>query len=192
MKRLITTAAIAMLSAVGAYAQGTIVFANGTSSLVVWDAALGGGAIPATAGIKVGLYYNGTGGFVLVPKGVNPYPPYLGTTSTGATNTAVNGRFNAGTLAVPGLAGGATGTFQVRAWSGGFESYEAAVAGGAQYLASTADFLNGSGGPTADPNAPPIPAATLSGFTGLVVPEPSTIALAALGLGAMCLIRRRK
>jgi hypothetical protein len=188
MKRLIITVAALAISTVGAFAQGTIVFANGATSLVIWGTGLGvnpGGPITGAEGIKVGLYYNGASGYTLVSP-----TPYVGTTSQGTTNAAFNGRFNAGTVSVPGLASGATGTFQVRAWSGNFANYEAAVSGGAAFAALSAAFQNGSGGPAA-PN-PDIPAATLSGFTGMVVPEPATIALAALGLGALLAIRRRK
>jgi hypothetical protein len=182
MKRLIITAAALAISTVGALAQGTIVFANANTALVVWGQGLPfSGPVAATEGVKVGLYYNGA---LVSPT------PYVGTLSTGATNTGFNGRFNAGQVTVPGLASGATGTFQVRAWSGNFASYEAAVTGGSLYTAISADFQNGSGGPV--PGNPDIPAATLTGFTGMVIPEPSTIALAALGLGALLAFRRRR
>jgi len=121
------TAALA-ISVSGAFAQGTITFNNGTANVINWAVPGKTGAVPATDGIKVGLYYQGASGFTLVSP-----TPYLGTLSSGATNTAVNGRWNVGTVTVAGLTAGQTGTFQVRAWSGGFASYEAAVAGGALY-----------------------------------------------------------
>jgi len=199
MKRLMITAALAM-SVAGAFAQGTITFNNGATTTIVWGptpgqipgGAVRGAAIEGSYGIKVGLFYN-TGGttFTLVSP-----TPYLGTTSSGATNAAFNGRFNAGTVTVQGLVAGQSGNFQVRAWQGSFASYDAANAAGG-YVGSSATFSNPSGGAIDPGTGIPGAAASLSGFTSgfgvvSVIPEPSTLVLAGLGIGALALIRRRK
>jgi hypothetical protein len=200
MKRLLMTAALAV-SVVGAYAQGTITFSYSGASPFTWNAPGSGktGPVLAAEGVRVGLYYKDSATtYKLVG---NPW--YLGTLSTGNTNNNFGGKWNAGDVTVDGLVAGQTGTFQVRAWSGGFASYEAAVAGGALYgtgpgaTSLAVDFQNPSGG-AIDPGTgiAGLPA-SLSGFpggqtVGLLVPEPSTYALAGLGLGALFLIRRRK
>jgi len=192
------TAALA-ISVCGVLAQGTITFNNGTANPVTWGAETGNsGAVAGAQGIKVGLYYLSSGTYTLVSP-----TPYLGTLSSGATNAGVNGRWNVGTVTIPGLVAGQTGTFQVRAWSGNFATFEAARAGGAAfgtgdgYTAEALTFQNPSGG-AVDPvtgiaGAP----AGLTGFpagqtVGVPVPEPATYALAGLGLGALLLMRRRK
>lgn len=198
MKRIIIAAALAA-SLSGAYAQGTITFNNGSTSLITWGTtglpagAVAGASIDASFGIKVGLFYNSSGStFTLVSP-----TPYLGTLSSGATNAAVAGRWNAGTVTVTGLTAGQSGSFQVRAWSSAFASYDAAKTAGGPTGAS-ATFTNPSGGAVDPGTGTTGPAASLSGFTsgftvsGAVIPEPSTVALAGLGLGALLLIRRRK
>jgi hypothetical protein len=201
MKRLMMTAALA-ISACGVFAQGTITWNNGPANAISWAAGLPfTGPVAGAQGIKVGLYYNGASGYTLVSS-----TPYLGTLSSGATNVNVNGRWNTGAaVAVPGLPAGQTGTFQVRAWSGDFASYEAAVAGNALYGAGPGasveaiTFQNATGG-VVDPvsgipgaaAALALPAGQTVGTLGGVIPEPSTYALAGLGLGALLLMRRRK
>jgi hypothetical protein len=191
MKRLLLLAALAA-SASGVFAQGTISFISPSGMFVTWDGigtpAAAGTRISAAYGVRVGLYYNNT----LVSSLAQ-----VGTSSTGTTNAAFDGRFGTTvTATIPGLAPGATGTsFQVKAWSGNFATYDDAKAGGALYTGESAQFSNVAGGGvdpvTGGDNLP----AALSGFTGMTVtgiPEPSTIALAALGLGGLLALRRRK
>ena len=105
----------------------------------------------------------------------------------------IPGIFSAGTrttgCATPGRV---NALFQVRAWSAGFLSYEAAIASGdpTKFAGKSKVFENA----TDDPNKPPptLPAA-LTGFTsfGVVpIPEPSTILLGILGAGVLLLRRR--
>lgn len=193
MKKFATIAAL-MAAAAGAFAQGQVDFKI-TTALVTWGPGGAGAAgtfIDASAGVKVGLYYNGTL--------VSTQFPIVGTSSSGVANAAFNGKFtgNPSVITVNGLVAGQSGPFEVKAWSGAFTSYELAQAGGAAYLGTSGVFQNPSGG-AIDPGTglPGLPA-PLSGFTGMavgagtVIPEPSTMALAGLGLGALLLIRRRK
>jgi len=83
---------------------------------------------------------------------------------------------------------GATVTVQVRAWFGNYSTYEAARTAGAAIGKSNMVQLTTTTGAT-DNNVPAL--VGLSGFA-VVIPEPSSIALGLLGLGAVALIRRRK
>lgn len=196
MKRLTLLAVAFALSTLGAFAQGTITFANVVTlnpiPYVLWGANAGpnvaGTRVAAAGDIKVGLYYQNA----LVGAPVN-----VGRSSTGTINAAFDGRFNGPGLTIPGLAAGQSGSFIVKAWSGNFASYEAAFAGGAQYGAVSGEFTNPTGGvPDPVTGVPGLPA-SLTGFTSplavnVLIPEPSTYALAGLGLAALFLIRSRK
>jgi len=114
----------------------------------------------------------------------------------GTTNLFSAGIFLGGTRDYAGFPAGTAAAFQVRAWltpSGTFGTYESALAadnGTGQFGQSIVMQINPAVAPT------PIPtmlAAGLQAFTiDTVVPEPSSIALGLLGLGAIALFRRRK
>lgn len=199
MKRLTLLAVAFALSTIGAFAQGTLTFANVVTlnpiPYVVWGSDAGAGnvagtRISAAGDVKVGLYYNDA----LVSAPVN-----IGRSSTGTINAAFDGRFNGPGVTIPGLAAGQSGTFVVKAWSGSFTTYELAAEGGALYGGVSTPFSNPTGGvPDPVTGVPGLPA-SLTGFTSplsvnalVPIPEPSTFALAGLGLGALLLIRRRK
>jgi len=101
----------------------------------------------------------------------------------------VPGFFDGGVGVVPGVAGGATATFQLLAFVGTDPTVASAV------KSATWTQATGSWDPTVVPPPPPPTTPQLNvpaGITvGAAVPEPSTIALGLLGLGAL-LIRRRK
>jgi hypothetical protein len=178
-KLLILT--VCALSAVGALAQGTVNFAS-TGAQIFFDAANGGAAVPANA-FTVGLYYGVTG---------TTDPATLALLSTRATGP-VAGRFLGGTVTTPTTtAPGAAAVFEVRAWSTGYASYEAASASGLStvFVGRSGLFNTTTGNPTSVPPGTPA-ALTFSNVAVSPVPEPSTIALGLLGLGAL-LIRRRK
>jgi len=99
------------------------------------------------------------------------------------------GYFQGGVKALQGFAGGSRPFFQVRVWDNRTgSSFDTA-------LNRNASGVLQFSGPLGDPGAsPPTTPATLAGlqsFSLVVVPEPSTIALAILGAGAL-LLRRRK
>lgn len=210
-KALFVLAAVAM--AAPAFAQGTIVFANrniptatgtgggngnGTYNVPIWefDSApgiqIGNGAGDLAGGVTVGLFKaDGT---------------LLGSS---LLRTDANSQFFATgsqTLAVTGVDPGATASLVVRAWQGsatGLGTLDEARLAGRQYMDETTDarnaFTSRPLGGTPPAGGLPITPPGMTGWgpednTGLeltVVPEPSTIALGALGIGAL-LLRRRK
>jgi hypothetical protein len=98
--------------------------------------------------------------------------------------------------------GGAV-TIQLRAWWAGaggnqFTTYEAAYAAGQGGLAtmrlggSALVLLNSTGNPTSQPPGTPVGLTGLAGFQLAVVPEPSSFALAGLGMASLLIFRRRK
>lgn len=95
-----------------------------------------------------------------------------GSTFRGAAGSAGAGYFNGQTVTVPGVASGADATVLLRVTGPGsvtdFGPYPVTLGGGV--------------------NPPPN---LQLGTANLVVPEPTTLALAALGLGALLAIRRR-
>ena len=198
MKNLLLLLAVTAIPSVSLKAQGTVNFANSDTTRVRFSTNAGAtsGNIPvgSTAWVA-GLYWGPLG---TAEGSLN----LLGTTMTWQP---ISGVFNGGTLTVPSTPGGTRITFQVRAWSAGYASYEtaaAALAAGNQsvlvgkMLGLGTVTLGGQGTPAALPgglvNSPTPTDTPMTGFTVVGVPEPSTIALGLLGLGAIALFRRRK
>jgi hypothetical protein len=183
MRKLILIAT-AMLTALGAYAQGTVNFANNATTLVI-DSRDG---MPVTSadGIRAALYWaplSDPGNFTQLGASVLvqaiPNAAFLGIYNGGARTTG------------DATAAGGAAWFEVRAWSMAFADYAAALAGSGLAGNSGAFMVTTGGGGT-----PPAPAANLvgNGLQGfsVVVPEPSVVALGLLGAGALLLLRRRK
>jgi len=192
MKKTLLTLGLIGVAA-SSFAQGTINFVNNNTALITTNVNgnSGSAAISTTSGIRVGLYGgdNGAGSSTLQLLGFTTISP-------------VAGRFNANALTNTFIsAAGGLGTFQVRAWSGGFASYEAAFAAA---QGDTSILIGASGvwsQDTGNNTAVPAEAATpmvlgAGGFTGVVMttvtPEPGTIALGVLGVGSLLALRRRK
>jgi hypothetical protein len=187
-KALFVLAVVAMGTA--AFAQGTINFQNrnipkaagdGTTYnvplFIFGSSTVGAGTLPG--GTKAALYKSdGAGGLT-----------QLAITSL-RTDTPANAAFfqTPVTDIDTGLPAGSTATFTIRAWDGA--SFKAGTQFGEWTF--TSKPLGGAGSP---PSTPPGPTGwgseTGSGFQLELVPEPSTIALGALGIGAL-LLRRRK
>jgi hypothetical protein len=179
MKKLLILSACVLATA-GALAQGTVNFANTPTTLIT---SLSTGLGVPTGSMTVGLYYGVVG----------TTDPTIMTLLKTTGIAPVLGRYTGGTVTTPATtAGGAAAVFEVRAWSGAYASYEAAVAAGNSIvgrsgLVNVAVTGNPAGVPPTAPAGLGAPAFTVAN----VVPEPSTIALGLLGLGAL-LIRRRK
>jgi len=215
MKKLIVICA-AVIAAATTYGQGTVTFANLTPTATTYHVTtnrnLTGPASGDASGAGQFIYGFFTG------TGVNP----LTFTPQGyATNGSLSGRFaNTPLVTIDAGAPSTSVSFQIRGWSAALGNDWATVSTkiqnnwyGAANPTATVDIGTtpryfgystiGSttlGGTT---DGGPIPAGTLFGsgtgnITGFVlneirpVPEPSTIALGALGLMGVLFIRRRK
>jgi hypothetical protein len=179
-----------LLVAVGAFAQGSVNFAGKVAG--VYDAPVSyGGALASGPAYMVQLYAGASAGGLAAVGAAVPL-------RTGAAAGYWTG--SARTIPASAIAADGTSQVQVRAW---------AVAAGATYEAASASgggFGSGNTVPIKPTNAPDVPA-NLVGLTGfsisnlaggpgpgpgpVVTPEPSTIALGALG-GLALLLRRRK
>jgi hypothetical protein len=185
MKKLIITASL-MIAAAASFGQGQVIFANnaGTSITNI----LTGIATPGTSAqddAQVGLYVGNVGDAVGSLQ-----------LSGSTTNVFSAGRFSGGTRTLTGFTG--TVQLQVRAWLATtvYPSYEAALAAA---LGGDASVVLGVSAPFsfATTQSPTLPNSIAgNGLTAIVlapvVPEPSSIALGLLGLGAVALFRRRK
>ena len=199
MKKLLLLATL-LGTAASALAQGNVSFRNNASTsfyIYTNDAvrslnavAITNRLMSGTSAYRIGLYA----------------APTTGATSNSLTlvglatnNAALAGRFlGPSPYVLTGYAPGTPITFQIRAWSfAGGLTFEAAQA------ASQLDPLNIALGAsdlgTVTPSDAASPVALLFGATPLVsgfevkpVPEPSSIALGLLGLGAIALFRRKK
>jgi hypothetical protein len=187
MKKLILCAAL--MAAVGsAFGQGQVGFANNApqriTNSVTGIAAVGGSAQDDT---QVGLYVGNVGDAVSSLQMIG-----------NVTNCFAGGLYNGGTRTLAGWTG--TVQLQVRSWlaSTVYLSYEAAYAGALGGDGSV--FLGVSAPQNYTLSVAPSPVISLGNSGGLtsitinpvIVPEPSSIALGLLGLGAVALFRRRK
>jgi len=193
MKKLL--AAIAILAvAVTTYGQGRVNFSNGSTTAITTNNLAGTtGQISGAGNFYFGLYMG--------PSGSTEGSLQLVIL---ATNTALAGRLSGGNPApLPGGYGdGSIATplvYQIRGWSSfAGLSYEAAQSyNGSAGVAYTGKSALGSVTPTTSPTAAAVLFGTGAGNVGGFelappVPEPSSIALGLLGLGAVALIRRRK
>lgn len=196
MKKLIVIGMLMACAAVSAFAQGTVVFQNTSTTLMRYDASVGGGlgGTPvATGTMRVELRWGvqGTAEALLVRLGSGGVDPSLG--ATVLVNPA--GRYLGGNKTTgPGTAPGGTATFQARAWSAAFNTYEEAVTqGNSTHFAGKSALFNSLTGGAGNPPGTPVNLAPLIPvFTITQVPEPSVIALGILGIGSVLLFRRRK
>ncbi len=188
MKKLLFTFAL-MVACIGVQAQGTITF-NSSGPLKISNAPPSALAGQGAAGATVALYFS---------TDTNAPRSALAISTAMITNTlsgANAGLFIGGTRALPGVAGAQIILAQIRAWTGAFATYEdalaAAMVDGVTHIGESQLFtlqLGGNGFPTASLTAP----GKLNQFNiAPLVPEPSSIALGLLGLGAIALFRRRK
>lgn len=191
MKKLILTASL-MVVAVAAFGQGQLIM-NNNSATRLWEDRNNDGT---TNGPTDSLWAGGPTSQVAVYglAGSDQPAGSLVLQTTAQTNLFAAGLFAGGTrtLAIP--AGPAS--VQVRAWSGSFPNYEAARAaalgGDLTVRTGSSSVLNITlllPGPTP---ANGLVGAGLTSFGVAPVPEPSSIALGLLGLGAIVLFRRRK
>ena len=179
-----------------ALAQGNVSFRNNAStSFYIWTnnyPGTGLGLMSGTSAYRIGLY---------AAPGTGASAQSLTLIGLATNNAALPGRFlGPSPYVLPnGYSAGTPITFQIRAWSfAGGMSYEEALVGG---VVNPLDIALGQSAlGTVTPSDAASPVALLFGTTpgllqqGFVIgaPEPSSIALGLLGLGAMALFRRKK
>jgi hypothetical protein len=187
MKKILLTS-IAITCSFAAFGQGFVNFENfNTESTVNF----GPHFTPAplgNPGFTVALlWYNGTSF-----QNIDTFQS--STANVGAANP---GYFIAGTVTIPTYT--STGTFEVQGWyntAGNYATYAAATAAatGTTYAGTTAAFTATEGQTPTTPTD--IANFNPGGWNGNLsmtpVPEPTTIALGALGGAALLLFRRRK
>jgi hypothetical protein len=186
MKRFVITMAL-IASATFAYGQGTIAFLNGPTAVF----RMAGTTVAVPTAVNSQLTYGIFVGATADSLSATPAGP----TATGSTTAA--GRMT-GVPALYALEGHAPGTVlfaQVRAWESRFGADWAAAKAQGQYYGETdvrqLEPLASASGPGTviwqSSNVSP------NRFLPMqIVPEPSTIALAILGLGSLLLFRRKK
>jgi hypothetical protein len=187
-KTTIAILSLVLLSGYSVLGQGTIFFGNRLSASTFVPVYMADGTTPVTGpNFSAQLYAQLGGSFTAVGNPIVFRSP-----------GAANGSWAGATVAIPGAAPGTTVQLEVRAWANSFSSYDAAVAGGGLYGLSpifTSGQLGGDPGggglPITDPNIVGNATAINNMQSFNLVPEPSTIALGVLGIGAL-LLRRRK
>lgn len=169
MKKLILAVAAVMVS-VAAFAQGLITFNNRVGTAINGRVTFADGP---NAGQGVGAGYTAQ---LFAGVDANSLTALVPTTDFRISSAAAQGYVNAVDVIVPGIAAGAKATVVMRVFdSTGFKAGE-----------SAAITITLGGG-----TLPPANLEGLQPFTASIIPEPSTIALAVLGIGAL-LLRRRK
>jgi hypothetical protein len=187
MKKTLLTLAFAALATVASYAQGTITFANTTLSRVQQETALGSKVyvnVPVGAPIVYGVFWGASADALQLNAGA------LGTAST--TSAGIIG--TGSPYQIDGGAVGAKVFMKIAGWTASFQrDFAAAKVSAGAYYGETA-VREVTLAATAGPGTVIWSASDLTKFQPLkldIVPEPSVIALGALGLGAL-LLRRRK
>jgi hypothetical protein len=206
MKKSILTL-VALGAAVSVMGQGIVNFSTRVSGTVighVYDvggpARTGNTASETPAGTQTyaGALLQGTGfsAALFAANGAGQAEGSLvlvpGSLTTFRTGATLGGTPAPLTLAVPGVAAGGTGTFQIRAWNNGgglYATYDLAAAANSPVGKSGLfDVANlGDGVLTL-----PADFANFRSFNLSAVPEPSTFVLAGLGAAALVIFRRRK
>jgi hypothetical protein len=176
MKKLMIAAAALMVS-VAAYGQGQFIFNNriGTEVNAKFQ-------LESDAGTTSSLIGNAYTVQLLGGKAGTPVAQLTPLGTTDFRTGAAAGYVNQISPVVAGVAGGQDATILVRVFAGATATGTALKDFGPYTITLT--------------EAPATPPALQLGTTALkvpgVVPEPATLALGALGLGALLMIRRRK
>ena len=212
--RILSAVVLLIGMASGALAQGTVILQNGTGLVFQWTRATdptlisvpkNGGFIELIAAPTGTALPNPLGSYTA--SGFNPnYPTLSGFlaanpgwqvgTSIGGPAFPIalgNGLFSSGTVTINNIAEGANAEYVIIGWTGAFTTYDAAFANGTGMVGQSAIATTATGDPLATP-VPGFPVSlryTFAGFPQAIIPEPTSFALAGLGLAALLVFRRR-
>jgi hypothetical protein len=186
--RKMAAAAVAIILTLNLYAQGTVNFANNSSTPVYLDY-IGGPLVPAGSTYSVGLYY--------APDGYTDESMFimLGAATGFTVQAPSGGIFLGGTRTASTITPGGFGMFQVRGWTSAYgTSYEAALYAGGTYLPGAVPNRVGkssiirvdTGNPLSTPAGTPtsLVASGLQSFV-LWIPEPDATVLGFFGGGML-------
>lgn len=188
MKKTLLTLALVGLTA-ASYAQGTIQFLNSALSKIKYIDAPGAAAADAPVGSVVGVFYGASANSLSLAE------------NTATVSSA--GLFNGGAVyALPGTNPGETVFLKIAAWlnKGGTTpalAREGINSPGITHYGESSVIQTIGLGPAAGPGTVVFQSPTGSNanrakpFNIEIVPEPSVLALGALGLGALFLRRRK-
>lgn len=181
MKKVLFTAALlaGLSTTASLYAQGTILLDNGPGGLIYLDSVAPANLL--VVDVNAQLFGGPVGGALTSLKTLAQ--------ASAAGITVDAGRISdpsGSPVAVPGVALGGTAELRLLLWQGSSPTFAGAAG---QRTADSGLFSN----PTGGNGSPPALPASLSGLPVMVlqVPEPSTLALAGLGVAALLAYRRR-
>jgi hypothetical protein len=191
MKKTALTAFLAVLAALGAYAQGTIAIDNQYNTNVTQAGAPSSGGVfnldvPDTGNWNISLLGGSSpSNLVLIGTLLQSSGQILSGTAVGAPGIWID--VTGQSYVVPGVAADSIGYFQVEAWEGNYDSFTAAISSGAVRANASPVFQNLTGDAFILPDLRGMPS-----FSIVVVPEPTTLALCGLGAASLLLARRKK
>jgi PEP-CTERM motif len=194
MKKIILTM-LGCAAVLAGYSQGTVTFAN-----------LGAGGLNSPILMNDGATkISGTSWIIELMGGASAANmSVVATDNTATTALLAPGYFNGGAATITGISGGGAAAVQVLIYSSAYASFVAAESSGVINTWGMSGVLNlaTTGNPNASPPGTPVtmlglvngtPGTTLGGSNIILnpVPEPTTLALGALGGLALMAFRRR-
>jgi hypothetical protein len=189
MKKTLLTLALVAFSAAATYAQGTIQFLNSVLTKVKYEPTQGAALVDAPTGTKIGVFWGSDAGGAAAITGSGKGTLQTPSGAIGATAGVYN---ISSVYGITGTDGGQRVWLKIAGWDANVgDDYARSLHYGESSVVSV--LL----GPTSGPGTVVIQGASgtatdrFKAFNIMVVPEPSVIALGALGLGAL-LLRRRK
>lgn len=191
MKKILIVAAMAALTVVNTFGQGSVVFSNSGGSPVTYQGVPG-----QTDGARVAVGSAYQAELVYAPDGTSAADfATMAVRQGGVANFGPTpGFFSGGGRTVDSIQPpGGFGLFQVRVWStANGTSYNDVVGRGAGNVGQSGILRVDTANPLIGEAPVGLVANGLAGFVVSPVPEPSAIALGVLGLGTLLLLRRRK